>query len=163
MSATGVRVNLTSSIPVGIYRAVRGEPVRGSLVIACLPESVIELAQLRQYVPRGGACRGGLVPIGKPVVAVEGDTVTLSTSGALVNGQKIVNTKPLRFDRQDRALPALPLGRYIVSPGEVWLLSSHSPFSFDSRYFGPVPTSHIKARLEVVVAMPGSGGDDPGH
>jgi type IV secretory pathway protease TraF len=31
-----------------------------------------------------------------------------------------------------------------VAKGEVWVISSYNPLSFDSRYFGPVPISRIE-------------------
>jgi type IV secretory pathway protease TraF len=32
----------------------------------------------------------------------------------------------------------------IVAKGEVWVISSYNPLSFDSRYFGPIPISKIE-------------------
>jgi type IV secretory pathway protease TraF len=29
-------------------------------------------------------------------------------------------------------------------PGQVWLLSGHDPRSFDSRYFGAIPTANVR-------------------
>src|SRR5258708_39776671 len=74
----GLRLNLTGSLPVGLYVAARAAPVRGALVLVCLPSEVAAFARARGYVPRGGACPGGIVPIGKPIVAMPGDTVTVT-------------------------------------------------------------------------------------
>jgi type IV secretory pathway protease TraF len=41
----------------------------------------------------------------------------------------------------------VPDGRYVIPPGEVWLVSTFSPRSWDSRYFGPVPASAIVSAL----------------
>jgi len=41
---------------------------------------------------------------------------------------------------------AWPDGEYVVEPGSLWLLSGYSVSSFDSRYFGPVPVSHVRAK-----------------
>jgi conjugative transfer signal peptidase TraF len=143
----GLRVNLTGSLPVGLYVAARGAPARGLLVLVCLPPEVAAFARARGYVPRGGACPGGVVPVGKRVVAIAGDTVAVTSSGLLVNGAAVPNSKALAADRKGRPLPQLPTGRYVVRPGTVWIVSSYSPFSFDSRYFGAVESADVHASI----------------
>ena len=141
----GRRLNLTGSLPVGLYMAGGAAPVRGALVLVCLPSEVAAFARARGYVPRGGACPGGGLPIGKPVLAIAGDTITVTPTGLLVNGAPVPNSRALAVDRKGRPLPQLPTGRYVVRPGTVWILSSYSPFSFDSRYFGAVETAQVRA------------------
>src|SRR2546425_7700372 len=132
----GLRLNLTGSLPVGLYRAAGAASARGALVLVCLPPEGAAFARARGYVPRGGACPGGVVPLGKPVLASVGDTVTVTPTGLLVNEAPVPNSQARAMDRKGRPLPQLPTGRYVVRPGTVWILSSYSPFSFDSRYFG---------------------------
>lgn len=79
--------------------------------------------------------------------AVSGDTVTITTAGLLVNGELLRNSRSLTADRDGRPLPHLALGPVVVREEEVWVLSSYSPFSFDSRYFGPVPLGQIRASV----------------
>ena len=143
----GLRLNLTGSLPVGLYVASRGAPARGALVLTCVPQRVAAFAKERGYMPHGEECPGGVVPIGKPVLAVGGDTVTVTPTGILVNRAPVPNSRPLATDRRGRPLPQLPAGRYIVRPGTVWILSSYSRFSFDSRYFGAVATAQVRGRL----------------
>ena len=143
----GLRLNLTGSLPVGLYRASRAAPVRGALVLACLPEPVAEFAKARGYVPRGGACPGGVLPVGKRVLAIPGDTLRVTSSGLLVNGAPVPNSQPLALDRRGRPLPHLAQGRYVVGPGEVWVVSSYSRSSFDSRYFGAVETAQVRSAV----------------
>jgi len=143
----GLRLNLTGSLPVGLYVASGGRPARGALVLACLPPRVAEFARARGYVPRGGACPGGVVPVGKSILAVPGDTVTVTLMGLLVNSRQVRNSRPLAVDRKGRPLPGLAISRYVVGPGELWLLSSYSPWSFDSRYFGAVKVGQVRAKL----------------
>ena len=146
-SAAGLKLNLTGSLPVGVYRAVRGAPTRGALVLVCLPPRVAAFASARGYVPRGGACQSGLVPIGKRIVAIAGDTVTVTPTGILVNGVSAPNSQGLSTDRKGRPLPQLRHGRYVVRQGTVWIASSYSRFSFDSRYFGAVETEQVLTRI----------------
>jgi len=104
-------------------------------------------AKERGYVPHGDECPGGMVPIGKPVLAVGGDTVTVTPSGLFVNSAPVPNSRPLAADRKGRPLPRLVVGRYVVGPCELWVLSSYSRLSFDSRYFGAIHVSQVHARL----------------
>ncbi len=143
----GLRLNLTGSLPVGLYLATGAPPARGALVLVCLPRAVAAFARARGYVPRGGPCPGGLAPIGKRVVAVAGDTVDMTTNGLLVNGVPIPSSTALVKDRKGRPLPHVPMGRYVVRPGTVWIVSSYSPFSFDSRYFGAVERADVHASI----------------
>ena len=146
--AGGLRFNLTGSIPVGLYRQRRIESdavVRGGVVLACLPREVAAFARGRGYVPRGD-CPGGAMPVGKVVLATFGDTVAVSDAGLQINGVLIPDTRPLGRDRRGRPLPRLPFGRSVVAPGTLWL-GSRSPFGFDSRYFGAVSVSAVRASL----------------
>jgi conjugative transfer signal peptidase TraF len=143
----GLRLNLTGSLPVGLYRVSAAAPVREAIVLTCLPPSVAAFARARGYVPSGGACPGGALPVGKPIRAIAGDTVTVTPTGLLVNGRPVPNSRALAADRQGRPLPRLAVRRYVVRPGTVWVVSSYSRFSFDSRYFGAVETGQIRANV----------------
>jgi conjugative transfer signal peptidase TraF len=83
----------------------------------------------------------------KPIVAEAGDIVELSPRGISVNGAAIPNTQPLTHDSTGRPLTPFTFGRFTVSPGTVWVASSHHPRSYDSRYFGPIAESQVLDRL----------------
>ena len=142
----GLRVNLSASMPIGFYRVSRGRPVKGAMVLACLPAGVAVFARSRGYVPNG-RCPGATAPIGKVVLAMVGDSVEVTAEGLLVNGRPLKNTKPLAVDAAGRPLRRFPDGTYIAGPDEVWLYSPYSKRSFDSRYFGPLPVSSIRNRV----------------
>jgi conjugative transfer signal peptidase TraF len=148
-----LRLNLSSSIPPGWYLARgigAGRPVRrGALVAACLPIVVAGWGRARGYLHRG-RCPGGTAPVGKPVFAIGGDTITVGPFGLELNSNPALRTKALRQDSDGRPLPRVPDGRYVVQPGEVWLVSTYSPRSWDSRYYGPVPVSAIISALRPV-------------
>ena len=139
----GVRLNLTASLPVGLYVVTPGSPTRGAIVLACLPSPVTAFARDRSYIPRG-ACPGDAAPVGKEVLAVPGDTVTVSVAGLSVNGSMIPETQARVADSDGRRLPLVPAGRSVVQSGEIWLVGRH-PLSFDSRYFGAVPSASVVA------------------
>jgi type IV secretory pathway protease TraF len=55
----GLRLNLTGSLPVGLYLASHGVPGRGATVLVCLPSGVAAFAKVRGYVPQGARVRVG--------------------------------------------------------------------------------------------------------
>ena len=142
-----IRVNYTRSLPIGVYRTVRaGSVARGSIVLVCLPEAIARYALERAYVWRG-ACPGRASPIGKLVLAIEGDTVVVTKAGLRLNGQLVPHTQPVETDSEGRAVSHYPFGVYVVARNEVWLYSPYHRRSFDSRYFGPVPVSSLRSRM----------------
>lgn len=150
--ATGLRINTTASLPRGLWRVFAApEAVRvGDVVTFCPPlNAAIDLAQDRGYVA-GGACPGAIEPMMKPVVALAGDTVEMSAQGVSVNGTGIARSAPLLYDAAGRPLPQARPGTIAVSQGQVWVVSSHSERSFDSRYFGPISRDHLTAILRPV-------------
>lgn len=87
--------------------------------------------------------------MGKPVLAMAGDTVDLDPRVITVNGRPIPDSETFMSDSRGRPLPHYPWGKYILKDGELWLFSPYQPRSFDSRYFGPVWESQV-----VAVAQP---------
>ena len=150
--ALGLRLNLSPSIAPGIYRVANGPIERGTTVLVCLPPSLSALARARDYIT-AGSCPDGNAPIGKVVAAMVSDTVDVTDAGLTVNGQRLPNTRPLFSDHHGRALPHVAHGRYVVPADRIWLVSTHSPRSFDSRYFGPVSSTWIVSRVQPVLTL----------
>jgi len=98
-------------------------------------------------VPAGGPCAAGSLLIGRPILATLGDTAVVTLAGLVVNRRAVPNSRALSRDRQGRVLPRIPPGAYLVRPGTVWVVSSYSPLSFDSRYFGAIPLANVRAGL----------------
>jgi len=145
LAVTGIRINLTDSLPLVFYRMTPGEVERGSLVVACpdLTNPVVQVARERGYIPTGWlTCDGGVAPLMKYVMALPGDLVEVVQEGVRVNGQAIENSARLVADSVGRPLPSLTVSGEVPSE-HVWLLSDYTSASFDSRYFGPVKTSDI--------------------
>jgi conjugative transfer signal peptidase TraF len=126
--------NATSSAPLGWYRvhAVTSLKV-GDYVLATLPTAAAALAAQRGYLPAG-------VPIVKRVSAMAGQHVCAHEDALMIDGKP--SGRILRSDRQGHPLPAWQLCRILVS-GELFLLSTTNPASFDSRYFGPIRSSAV--------------------
>jgi conjugative transfer signal peptidase TraF len=126
--------NATSSAPLGWYRvhAVTSLKV-GDYALATLPTAAAALAAQRGYLPAG-------VPIVKRVSAMAGQHVCVREDALMIDGTP--SGRILRSDRQGRPLPVWQQCRNLVS-GELFLLSTTNPASFDSRYFGPVPAQAV--------------------
>lgn len=140
----GIWFNVTTSLPPGVYRESRGEPLtRGAVVIACLPPAVAAVGRARAYLVKGQRCIGGVAPVGKVALALAGDTVDVRSDGLEVNGVHIRHSAQLTRDGAGRPLPRIGIGRYTVRPGEFWIFSSYSGRSWDSRYYGAIPTSSV--------------------
>lgn len=147
----GLHINLTPSMPVGLYQAqarLLDQPLqRGALVLICPPDTpALQLALNRHYIG-AGSCPTHSQPLLKPVAAIAGDTIELTANGVWINQTWLPNSAIQKTDSTGRPLPHWSYGLYTVQTGEFWLLSTHSPKSFDSRYFGPVQETRITATV----------------
>jgi len=129
---SGFRINVTDSLPLGVYRLSDIPPERGDLVAFNLPEDhpYLEFMRSRKYPP-GLHARKFL----KRLVAVPGDDVRTSDLGILVNGQLMPNSLFRREDSRGNLLPCFLISGE-VPDGQALVLSGHHPRSFDGRYFG---------------------------
>jgi conjugative transfer signal peptidase TraF len=141
----GLRINTSYSLPMGVY--FRTADSSATLIEFCPEGRFAEESSTRGYRTRG-VCPDGAVPLLKPVVATGGDTVEMSGRGIAVNGRLLPDTAPVARDRLGRSLQPWPSGRYIVAPDTVWVASSYSRGSYDSRYMGSIPVPLIRARLK---------------
>lgn len=145
--ALGFRLNFTDSAPLGLWRVHPFAAVeRGELVEVCPPSlPIVRVMADRGYLGPGD-CTAGVVSLLKPIAAVPGDTVTVRAGQPLqVNGKVLPWTEPMA------TLPGWPEGSYVVAEGNVWLLSTYSKGSFDSRYFGPVPVANVRGQAAPVM------------
>ena len=141
----GVRINTSSSLPLGLY--VRTHESGATLVEFCPAEPFASFSRDRGYRVAGITCSDRAVPLLKPVIARAGDAVKVSAAGIAVNGHLLPNTSALQRDAAGRPLTPWPSGLYVVSPGYVWVASTYSIGSYDSRYMGPVDEKLIRGRL----------------
>lgn len=150
-SVVGLRVNITPSLPRGVYRVVARPEMasdtrtlaRGVTVLACLPIQTAMLGRERGYLGRG-SCPGDAMFIGKRVVAHGGDTVVTSELGVRVNSKWIPKSRALERDRRGRPLVHAPFGVHVLSAGDVFLMGD-GPWSWDSRYVGVLPAASVQA------------------
>lgn len=137
----GLRLNLTPSEPLGLWRiqAVGRAIAAGDLVFVCPPQMpLFKEARRRSYLARG-LCPGGVAPLIKSVAALPGQHVEIGND-VRIDGELLPSSHLRRTDGAGR--PLTPFAGGIVPPGYLYL---HSPFasSYDSRYFGPTPDSGL--------------------
>lgn len=144
----GIRFNASPSLPLGLYIV---DP-NGPLVEFCPAEPWASLAAERGYRSYG-TCPDGATPFLKPIVAQVGDSASVGSDGIRVNGRLLAKTAPLQRDTKGRLLSAWVSVEDVVRQGEVWVASSYSARSFDSRYIGPVRESSIRARVRPLLTL----------
>lgn len=150
----GLRLNFTASMPLGIYRIEHVAPSavqRGMLVAVCAPVSAAQLGRHRGYIS-AGTCSGESEPLLKTVAAVAGDRVTVASDGVRVNGHLLRNSKSVTADRSGRRMLPWPSGLYRIPRGSIWLYADNEQ-SWDSRYWGPVPTRNVIASVAPVLVV----------
>jgi len=144
LRACDLTVNLSGSMPVGVYRRTQ-EPLRvGQIVAVCLPAAVAQLGLARGYL-HAGPCLSGTQAVLKRIAAMGGDVVEVAPTGVTINAQPVPQSAVLDSDSHGRDLLHVPWGTMTLAPGELWLLSTHDARSWDSRYYGPVPRGAVLA------------------
>jgi len=135
VSTRWCRINLSPSVPYGLYRlvAVREPLAHGTLVVLPVPASV-------------QAWWSPWVPLLKPVAVIAGEAVCIADGTLWVKG---VSYGPVLTHHHGQPLPHLD-DCMVVPPGGVFV-ASQTPRSLDSRYFGVVPVATLIAQAVPIV------------
>jgi len=141
--AGGLRVNMTASMPRGLWRAVPGTPQRGDAVFFRPDETHPTIRWAREVGVLGAGFDRSPILL-KRIVAVPGDLVTFD-DGVVVNGRPLPHSRPLARDAAGRLIPATACAG-VVSEHGFWVLGDRAERSLDSRYFGPIPRTSILSR-----------------
>src|SRR5437868_2926980 len=122
----GFRINLTDSIPKGLYRITNTKTVKNSYVIFC-PDNreAFQIARARNYINYGLYC-GGYGYLMKKVVAVAGDKISVTNEGVFVNKVLVPYSKPKIKDGLNRNLPQWRIKNYLLKRGEIMTMSNQS-------------------------------------
>lgn len=144
----GLSYALSRSLPGFVYQRQALRLERGAIVLACLPASFDPLALERDYVPSQPShpCGPAEHAVGKSLLALSGDRVEVTSAGLRVNGELLPGTAPRPFDSKGRPLQSRAPRALRVPPDHVWI-GTHHPKSYDSRYYGAIPTAWLRARL----------------
>lgn len=121
------RLNIEPSVPVGLWRLHRlpAQMEVGMVIVFSRSERRL--------------------PLLKPVVGLTGDVACVDSEGLWVRGAWY---GPVVETAGGQPVPHLE-GCVMVGEGEVFV-ASREPRSFDSRYYGPVPTPTVQARATPV-------------
>jgi len=122
----GICINMTSSMPEGMYFRDNSKIHRGDIVAFCLEEPYKTIGLKKFYVGKGKACLGT-----DPLIKQAGDEVKLTDQSITVNGV----TYPYQtfyLDSNQRKLAVYPRGTYHAQG--YWPIGTHSTRSWDSRY-----------------------------
>jgi conjugative transfer signal peptidase TraF len=133
--------NITQSVPTGLYWVGdTGALSVGDRVAIQPPANLRKLLAERRYLPVG-------VPLLKRIGAAPGQIICRDGDDLTINGKLAA---PIR--RKDRAGRPLPIwaGCIVLQENEVFLLNAAQPDSFDSRYFGPLPTASVIGKAHPV-------------
>lgn len=136
----GLRVNMTPSLPPGLYIMSGDAPARGDTVGFCLTGAFAGLGGQRGYLAPGG-CASGLRPLLKVLAGVPGDRVAVENGALLING-KAWPHGIRKLDSSGRPVPSC-LESTTIPAGRALVLSPHEG-SFDGRYFGLVPFDSLQ-------------------
>lgn len=134
LSSGALTLNVSPSIPLGMYRRAFGAPLTYGAVV-------------RFAGGPYGRSRNFL----KYVAALPGDHVTITTDSYIVSRGRIGTV------RGDIRPAHLYDGE--VSPGYVFVAGMH-PYSYDSRYYGPVPVDRLRVYRPLFGARMGCTGGD---
>jgi conjugative transfer signal peptidase TraF len=150
--ALRLRLNLSKSMPRGLYRVTnRGALRRASLVAVCIDHELAVLAAERHYIG-AGSCPTGTEPLLKVVVAEQGDVVETSESAVSINGARLAASATSVTDSAGRVLEHFPWGEHRLAHGEFWVFSERDR-SWDSRYFGPVRIEEVAGVVEPLLTI----------
>lgn len=140
--ASGYRLNMTASYPIGIYQVDENKTIaRGEMILFCPPPQGMILAGAKRGYIAAGICPGNITPLQKRIVGVAGDEITTTHAGVFINGELQKNSVIYRNDYQGNPLPMYKGG--VLQEGEIFVMSDYNDRSFDSRYFGAVPSKNI--------------------
>jgi len=148
-----VKINFTDSMPLGVY-LVHSAPIDPQrIVVACPPAVAARFGLANGYLAIG-SCASGAAPVLKYVAAIGGSEIRVNEAGIAVDGRVLANSSAHRLDRRGRLIPRFADGTYRLAANEVWLYSP-APWSWDSRYFGPVTKDHIVGAASPVLVFAG--------
>ena len=150
----GVRINLSPSMPKGLYRLVHCDETAGRDAavgdrVAIDTKEVSSNPGLAFFRSLGWLSYSGRSDdlLMKTIVGVGGDEVTEKDGRLYVNGTPFTKNA----SRRQRTVGTLPLPSVElpqrINEGEVWLSSDHEK-GIDSRYFGAVARSSIACKVE---------------
>ena len=154
LMAMGFRLNLTNSIPVGLYRITTLTNLKNSFVIFCPDDRLAFKQGLKRHYISYGLCPGSYGYLMKKVVGTAGDKVTVTAEGVFINQKIIPFSKPKLIDGMHHSLPQWRTVNYQLKEDEIMTMTSQSEWSFDGRYYGLIHLGQIKGVITPIWVKP---------
>lgn len=140
---SGFRINLTPSLPVGIWKINKqfGEIKKGDIIWFVPTKEVARFGMQRNYLVEKPGAVNNCIPLLKKVYGLPGDTYSFYEDFIRINNVPVENTKRRKADSKGRPMPKIENG--IVHEGHLFVLTLNY-HSFDSRYYGPIPIENVE-------------------
>jgi conjugative transfer signal peptidase TraF len=133
-----VKVNVSRSIPLGLYRRAAG----GHYAAFCLTRDEAQWALSAGLETLSGDCPGRIIALLKPLVYPTPEhPLVLTASGFFLNGKLLPNTAPKAKSKTGKPLGHYPFGVYTSG---IWPVSTYNRDSLDARYYGPISSDQIR-------------------
>ncbi len=147
---SGFRINLTPSMPVGIWKINKrfDEIKKGDIVWFAPTKAIADFGIKRNYLVEVPGCKNNCIPLIKQVYGLPGDTFGFDHDLIKVNNHLIENAKRRQTDSKGRPMPKISAGRVPQDHLFVLTLDSHS---FDSRYYGTIPIENVEGTAAPVL------------
>ena len=153
-SQLGFRVNPSDSIPKGLYQITNSTIFKNAYIIFC-PDNraVFKRAVERGYISKG-FCQSGLGYMMKKVVATEGDIISVTDKGVIVNNKPQPYSAPLFKDGANRKLNQWRIKNYQLKHYELLTMTDQDRWSFDGRYYGLIKANQVKGVIAPIWGKP---------
>ncbi|MBU1386942.1 MAG: conjugative transfer signal peptidase TraF [Proteobacteria bacterium] len=139
---TGFRINLTSSLPLGIWKIDKSfaRIEKGDYVWFTPTKKIADFALKRGYLEKNTNCENNAIPLLKIVYGLPGDKYSFHQNAIRINNVPVKNLKRRETDSKDRPMPKISNG--IIRENQLFVLTMHS-HSYDSRYYGTIPIENV--------------------
>lgn len=143
----GIRINLSSSMPIGIYHEDNSDITTGSIVSVCLPQNIAKEGLNKGYLAHTGACDSNAEPVIKEIIGLPNDKVSISSKYIEVTNQS-GQIKKYFAPHHNMSMSNHPVKSFIKLGNQdskgYWLYGvGNKEYSWDSRYFGAVQKNSI--------------------
>ncbi len=146
----GFRINLTSSLPLGIWKIDKSftRIEKGDYVWFMATKEIADFALERGYLQENIKCENNTIPLLKTVYGLPGDTYSFHENEIRINDIPVKNTKRRINDSKERPMPRILNG--IVRKNQLFVLTMHT-YSYDSRYYGPIPIKNVEGKARPIM------------
>lgn len=135
-------INISSSIPVGIYKIEKIKGYKINDIVGFCTENYPQIKEYKGSIKNISFC--------KYIGALEKDKINLLENYLYINDTKKGLIK--ERDGLNNKLPQLAKIEFYIKEDEVFLLGDND-YSFDSRYYGPIKKKDILYKLVPIITF----------